>query len=101
MAQLQEHAQAWTRVDQILECSASQATKFFALAVLEKVIQYRWKTLPRQQCDGIRNFIVDLIIKLASDEATMQKEKLYLKKLNITLVQVYLYIFLLCAFSSV
>ncbi len=88
MAQLQEHPQAWSRVDQILEQSKSQSTKFFALAILEKVIQYRWKVLPRQQCDGIRSYIVNLIIKLSSDEATLQKERLFLKKLNITLVQV-------------
>lgn len=88
LAQLQEHPQAWSRVDQILEQSQSQSTKFFALAILEKVIQYRWKVLPRQQCDGIRNYIVNLIIKLSSDEATLQKERLFLKKLNITLVQV-------------
>jgi len=88
LAQLQEHPQAWSRVDQILEQSKSQSTKFFALAILEKVIQYRWKVLPRQQCDGIRSYIVNLIIKLSSDEATLQKERLFLKKLNITLVQV-------------
>jgi hypothetical protein len=88
LAQLQEHPQAWSRVDQILEQSKSQSTKFFALAILEKVIQYRWKVLPRQQCDGIRNYIVNLIIKLSSDETTLQKERLFLKKLNITLVQV-------------
>ena len=89
MAQLQEHPQAWSRVDQILEQSNSQSTKFFALAILEKVIQYKWKVLPRQQCDGIRSYIVNLIIKLSSDEATLQKERLFLKKLNITLVQVH------------
>lgn len=88
LAQLQEHPQAWSRVDQILEQSKSQSTKFFALAILEKVIQYRWKVLPRQQCDGIRSYIVNLIIKLSSDEATLQKERLFLKKLNITLVQI-------------
>lgn len=88
MAQLQEHPQAWSRVDQILEQSQSQSTKFFALAILEKVIKYKWKALPRQQCDGIRNYIVNLIIKLSSDETSLQKERLFLKKLNITLVQV-------------
>jgi len=88
LAQLQEHPQAWSRVDQILEHSQSQATKFFALSILEKVIQFKWKALPRQQCDGIRNFIVNLIIKLSSDEASLLRERLYLKKLNITLVQV-------------
>ena len=104
LAQFQEHPQAWTRVDTVLEYSQNQNTKFYALSILDKVIQYRWKTLPRQQCDGIkyvvgpsltqeltfipRSYIVTWIIKISSDEATMQREKLYLKKLNMILVQV-------------
>jgi len=35
-----------------------------------------------------RSYIVTWIIKISSDEATMQREKLYLKKLNMILVQV-------------
>ncbi|KAL6069759.1 Exportin-1 [Balamuthia mandrillaris] len=88
LAQLQEHPQAWSRVDTILEYSESQSTKFLALSILEKVILYRWKSLPRAQCDGIRNYIVNLVIKLSSDAATMQKERFYLKKLNMILVQI-------------
>jgi exportin-1 len=88
LTQFQEHPQAWTRVDAILEYSSSQPTKYFALSILEKIIQFRWKSLPRQQCDGIKNYIVNLIIKISSDEATMQRERLYLKKLNICLVQI-------------
>jgi len=37
---------------------------------------------------GIRNFIVGLTIKLASDEAIVRRERAYLGKLNLILVQV-------------
>lgn len=39
---------------------------------------------------GIRNFVVGITVKVASDEATMRREKTYLNKLNLALVQVWL-----------
>jgi exportin-1 len=88
LTQFKEHAEAWSKVDQILEQSQSQATKFFALQILEDVVKYRWNALPREQCDGIRNFIVDKVITNSSTEESLRSEKLYLDKLNIVLVQV-------------
>lgn len=37
---------------------------------------------------GIRNFVVGVTVKVASDETTMRKEKTYVNKLNLALVQV-------------
>lgn len=37
---------------------------------------------------GIRNFIVGIVVKVSSDEQTMRKEKSYVNKLNLALVQV-------------
>ena len=37
---------------------------------------------------GIKKYIVGLIIKTSSDPETMEREKVYLNKLNIILVQV-------------
>lgn len=37
---------------------------------------------------GIRNFIVSITVKVASDEVTLRKEKTYINKLNLALVQV-------------
>jgi exportin-1 len=88
LTQLQEHPEAWLVVDKILEYSKSSSAKFYGLQILESVIKYRWKVLPREQCDGIKNYIVNLIIKLSSDEATLRSEKLFLRKLNQVLVQV-------------
>lgn len=70
----------------------------------------RWKVIPEDQragafcvrnhllsvvptlLSGIRNFIVGLTIKLASDETIVRRERAYLGKLNLILVQVCLYL---------
>ncbi|XP_076220931.1 exportin-1 emb [Nomia melanderi] len=85
---LKEHPNAWTRVDTILEYSQNQQTKYYALQILEQVIKTRWKVLPRNQCEGIKKYIVGLIIKTSSDPETMEAQKVYLNKLNMILVQV-------------
>ncbi|XP_063982061.1 exportin-1 isoform X1 [Diachasmimorpha longicaudata] len=85
---LKEHPDAWTRVDTILEYSQNQQTKYYALQILEQVIKTRWKVLPRNQCEGIKKYIVGLIIKTSSDPETMENSKVYLNKLNVILVQV-------------
>ncbi|XP_008555706.1 exportin-1 [Microplitis demolitor] len=85
---LKEHPDAWTRVDTILEYSQNQETKFYALQILEQVIKTRWKVLPRNQCEGIKKYIVGLIIKTSSDPETMENSRVYLNKLNIILVQI-------------
>ncbi|CAH1969506.1 unnamed protein product [Acanthoscelides obtectus] len=85
---LKEHPDAWTRVDTILEYSTNQQTKYYALQILEQVIKTRWKVLPRNQCEGIKKYIVSLIIKTSSDPETLETNKTYLNKLNMILVQV-------------
>lgn len=66
----------------------NQQTKYYALQILEQVIKTRWKVLPRNQCEGIKKYIVGLIIKTSSDPETMDASKVYLNKLNMILVQV-------------
>ena len=85
---LKEHPDAWTRVDSILEFSSNQQTKYYALQILEEVIKTRWKILPRNQCEGIKKYVVSLIIKTSSDSAVMEENKVYLNKLNIILVEI-------------
>lgn len=88
LTRLKEHPDAWTRVDSILEFSQNQQTKYYALQILEEVIKTRWKILPRNQCEGIKKYVVGLIIKTSSDPAIMDANKVYLNKLNIILVQI-------------
>jgi len=83
---LKEHPDSWTKVDTILEFSENQQTKYYALQILESVIKTRWKVLPRNQCEGIKKYIVGLIIKTSSNAELMAKERTYLQKLNIILV---------------
>jgi len=85
---LKEHPESWTRVDTILEYSENQQTKYYALQILENVIKTRWKVLPRNQCDGIKKYIVALIIKTSSDASLSESQKTYLWKLNMILVQI-------------
>lgn len=85
---LKEHPDAWTRVDSILEYSSNQQTKYYALQILEEVIKTRWKILPRNQCEGIKKYVVGLIIKTSSDPAMMEENKVYLNKLNMILVEI-------------
>ena len=81
-----QNPQAWTRVDPILEFSNNQETRFYALTILESVIKTRWKTLPREQCERIKNNIVGLIIKTSSESDRAEREKVCLGKLNMLLV---------------
>jgi len=85
---LKEHPDAWTKVDTILEFSNNQQTKYYALQILESVIKTRWKVLPRNQCEGIKKYIVGLIIKTSSNPELMEREKTYLNKLNLILVSI-------------
>ncbi len=61
---------------------------FFGMQILEEVIKYRWGALPDEQRTGIRNYVSNLIIKLSMDEVVFRKEKVFLNKLNVILVQV-------------
>ncbi|TPX51840.1 hypothetical protein SeLEV6574_g00005 [Synchytrium endobioticum] len=88
ITEFQEHPDAWKRVDTILERSQYTQTKYIALQVLETLIKTMWKALPVEQQQGIKNYIVSVIIKTSSDEITLEKEKTFLGKLNIVLVQI-------------
>lgn len=46
--------------------------QYYGLQILETVIKTRWKVLPRTQCEGIKKFIVGLIIKISSDSSAME-----------------------------
>ncbi|KAK1260705.1 hypothetical protein QJS04_geneDACA018053 [Acorus gramineus] len=88
LRELQNNPDMWLQVVHILQNSQSLNTKFFALQVLEGVIKYRWNALPAEQRDGIKNYISDVIVQLSMNEASLRRERLYVNKLNIILVQV-------------
>ncbi|KAJ3215232.1 Karyopherin transporter [Clydaea vesicula] len=84
----QQNPDSWKRVDSILDQSNFMQTKFIALQILESLIKTMWKVLPIEQRQGIRTFVVAQIIKVSSDDAAMEKNKTYLSKLNLVLVQI-------------
>ncbi|XXG82847.1 hypothetical protein AAC387_Pa10g0733 [Persea americana] len=88
LRELQNNPDTWLQVVHILQNSQNLNTKFFALQVLEGVIKYRWNALPVEQRDGIKNYISDVIVQLSSNEVSFRRERLYVNKLNIILVQV-------------
>lgn len=75
-------------MDTILTTSNNQSAKIVSLKILEDLIKYRWKGLPRDQANAIRAFVVDVIIRLSRDAETLKREKLLVQKLNLILVQV-------------
>ncbi|BGP43997.1 Karyopherin transporter [Rhodotorula kratochvilovae] len=88
LAQFQEHPEAWQRVPAILETSANAQTKYIALQIMDRLIKTRWKVLPEDQRSGIRNFVVQVIVKTSSDDQTLRREKSFVNKLNLILVQI-------------
>ncbi|KAI9701484.1 MAG: Karyopherin transporter [Candelina mexicana] len=52
------------------------------------VVMTRWKVLPREQCQGIRNFVVNFIIQNSNTEETLKTQRTLLNKLNLVLVSI-------------
>ncbi|EEB06315.1 nuclear export receptor Crm1 [Schizosaccharomyces japonicus yFS275] len=88
LTQFQDHPDAWMQADSIIEKSQFPQTKFIALQILDKLITTRWKMLPKEQRLGIRNYIVAVVIKNSSNEETLHREKTFVNKLDLTLVQI-------------
>ncbi|KAJ7235497.1 CRM1 C terminal-domain-containing protein [Mycena rebaudengoi] len=88
LTQFEEHPESWTCVPEILEKSTFPQAKFIGLQILERLITTRWKTLPEGQRQGIRNFIVGETVKVTSDDVSLRRERTYVNKLNLVLVQV-------------
>ncbi|KAF2745634.1 hypothetical protein M011DRAFT_469294 [Sporormia fimetaria CBS 119925] len=86
--QFKESPDAWLLVDKILQEAQYPHTKYLGLQVLDNVIMTRWKVLPRDQCQGIRNFVVNLIIQLSGNEGGGSVDRTLLNKLNLVLVSV-------------
>jgi exportin-1 len=44
--------------------------------------------VPQEQRDGIKNYVVGKIINMCKDDALLQREKVFVAKLNLTLVEI-------------
>lgn len=85
---LQETEHLWTKADTIMERAQNPQSRFFGLQVLDDAIRTRWKVLPTDQREGIKNYVVGKVIQVSSDETLANSEKFFLSKLNLTLVQI-------------
>mmetsp|Transcript_8910 Transcript_8910/g.15655 ORF Transcript_8910/g.15655 Transcript_8910/m.15655 type:complete len:579 (+) Transcript_8910:602-2338(+) len=85
-----ENPNSWQTTATVLEATKDPMTKFFALQVLETTIQYRWMALPAEQREGIRNYVVKMIIDMTSTDgySTDRSLKLFVNKLNLILVHI-------------
>jgi len=52
------------------------------------VIRYRWISLAPELRDGVKNYLSNLTIKLASDESIFRRDRALVSKVNVLLVQV-------------
>lgn len=55
---------------------------------MEDLIKSKWLLLPDEQRLGIRNFLVDLLIKNVTDDQTFANFGYFLNKLNYVIVLV-------------
>mmetsp|Transcript_3614 Transcript_3614/g.7085 ORF Transcript_3614/g.7085 Transcript_3614/m.7085 type:complete len:1087 (-) Transcript_3614:57-3317(-) len=85
---LQDTPDIWTKADAILERAQNPQSRFFGLQVLDDAIRTRWRVLPPEQREGIKNYVVGKVIQISQDENLMTTEKVFLSKLNLTLVQI-------------
>lgn len=88
LMQLKEDRDSWQKVDAILQYSNLNESKYFALQILEAVIQHKWKSLPQIQRDGIKQYIISKMLELSSQQSTMEQNQLLLHKMNLVLVQI-------------
>ena len=88
LTKLRENPDMWRRADAIIETSTLDASKFFILLVLKNTINTRWKVIPQDQREGIRNYIVGKIISLSVSDESMAQHRNILSQLNQTLVAI-------------
>ena len=86
--QFKENPDAWLLVDKILQEASYPQTKYLGLQVLDNVIMTKWKVLPSEQRQGIRNFVVNFIIQSSNTEENLKTQRTFLNKLNLVLVSI-------------
>ncbi|ODV83665.1 hypothetical protein CANARDRAFT_29881 [[Candida] arabinofermentans NRRL YB-2248] len=88
LTKFQNHPDAWTRADQILQLSSDPQAKYIALSILDNLVKTRWKALPDEQRLGIRNFVASMIISMCEDDQQFIAQKALINKSDLTLVQI-------------
>jgi exportin-1 len=81
-------SESWQYCDFILSKAQTAYTKIIALGILEDVIKAKWLLLPENQRLGIRNFLVDILIKNVTDDQSFTNNGHFINKLNYVIVLV-------------
>jgi len=88
LTEFQHDVISWQYADIILENSTDNNAKFLALNILEQTVKSRWKALPDDQRNGIKEYIIKLVISMGKDDSITSNGKHLLTKLNQTLVSI-------------
>ncbi len=88
LVQIKEHPDMWKRCDAIIEKSKQMTTKLYGLQILQDTITVRWKILPMEQREGIKNYILTKILALANTPNLSPDYQLFLNRLNLALVAI-------------
>lgn len=88
LTKFQNHPDSWTKADQILQYSSDSESKYIGLSILDNLIKSRWKALPDDQRQGIRNFVASMIISMCQDDSQFESQKALINKCDLTLVQI-------------
>ena len=88
LTKFQDHPDAWTRADKILQFARDTETKYIGLSILNNLIKTKWKALPPDQRLGIRNFIASMIISMCDNDTQFVNERALINKCDLTLVQI-------------
>lgn len=88
LTEFQQDGTSWQYTDIILENSNNTNTKFIALTVLEGAVKNRWKVLPEDQKNGIKQYISKLVIEMSQDDSINTATDHLLSKLDQTLVSI-------------
>ncbi|KAF5108167.1 hypothetical protein DV495_001561 [Geotrichum candidum] len=88
LKRFQDHPDAWTRAPKILQDCKQSQSKYIALSILDKIINTRWKALPSDERNGIKNFVAQLCVSWSNDDSVFKAQRALLNKANLTLVQI-------------
>jgi exportin-1 len=88
LLEFKSNPDSWTRVATILEQSTSSSTRFFGLQILEDAVKYRWKGLPTEEHEGIREYVYSSILGAARQPNGIHEQRVLVSKLDSILVQI-------------
>jgi exportin-1 len=88
LKRLSEDPNAWQKAPEVVEAATNDSSRFFALKLLEDCIKTRWNALPPDQRLAVKEYVVQRILQLSKDDASMSAHRVVVGKLNQLLVEI-------------